>query len=69
MTKRQRELIAEGFVGIAEAAAWLAISRSRLYELVAAGVLSHSRISGKIVVPRAALREYALATFRPGSVA
>lgn len=69
MTRRERELLNDGFVSVTEAARWLAISRSRMYELVAAGVLSHARLSGKIVVPRAALHEYARAALVPGSVA
>jgi excisionase family DNA binding protein len=69
VTPGERELLGAGFVSVAEAARWLAISRSRMYELVKAGVLSHARISGKIVLPRAALCEYAAAALVRGSVA
>lgn len=68
-TRRERDLVDDGFASVAEAAQWLAISKSRLYELVKAGVLSHARLSGKIALPRSVLREYALSTLKVGSVA
>ena len=69
MTKRQRELLDDGFVGVAEAARWLAISRSRLYELLHGGVISHAQLAGKLVVSRRAVQEYAAQRLQIGSVA
>lgn len=69
MTKRQGELLTGGFLSVSESAKWLAISRSRLYELIAAGVLSHARISGKICVPRRALHEYVAQRLVIGTIA
>jgi excisionase family DNA binding protein len=69
VTARERKLIDDGFASIADAAKFLAISRSRLYELVHGGVITHARLGGKLVVSRAAMREYAAGLLKLGSVA
>ena len=52
------ELASDGALGIRDAAAWLGISRSRFYELLAEGGIPTVRIGRRRVVPRAALRAY-----------
>ena len=67
--RAERELIDDGFASVAEAARWLAISRSRMYELLRGNVISHATLGGKLVVSRRALHSYALSTLKVGSVA
>ena len=68
MTKQKRSLINDGFESVAEAARFLAISKSRMYELLHGGVVTHAKLGGKLVVSRAALREYAAGLLEIGSV-
>lgn len=69
MTARERKLVEDGFESVKSAALFLGISKSRLYELIAGGVITHARLGGKLVVSRAALREYAVGNLTLGSVA
>jgi len=52
------DIAADGALGIRQAAEWLGISRSRLYELLAEGGIPTVRIGRRRVVPRAALRAF-----------
>jgi len=58
-----------GFVSVAEGAAFLAISRTRMYELPRANIISSARLGGKLCIPRLALLEYAAARIQLGSIA
>jgi excisionase family DNA binding protein len=69
MTRRERELVNEGFDSVRDGAAYLAIGKSQMYKLIKAGVISHAIAGGKLVIPRKALREYALSKLKLGSVA
>jgi len=69
MTKREQVLVADGFEPVKNAAKFLGISRSRVYELIAGGVLTHARLGGRLVVSRSALREYAAGLLEIGPVA
>jgi excisionase family DNA binding protein len=69
MTRRERELVNEGLESVADAAAYLAISKSRVYELLHSGSISYSKHGNKFVVSRAALRRYALVRLKVGSIA
>jgi len=69
MTRRERELVNEGFMRVTDAAAYLAISKSRVYELLHSGSISYSKHGNKLVVSRAALREYAALRLKLGTVA
>jgi excisionase family DNA binding protein len=51
-------LAAEGALPVVEAARFLGISRSRLYELMQDGEVRFLRIGRRRVVPRVALREF-----------
>lgn len=57
-TTTTHDLVSDGALGIRDAAAWLGISRSRLYELLAEGGIPTLRIGRRRVVPRAALRAF-----------
>ncbi len=65
----RRELISDGFDSVTDAAAYLAISKSRMYELLHSGSISYSKHGNKLVVSRAALREYAALRLQIGSIA
>lgn len=64
-----RELADGGFVSAPEGAAFLAISKSRMYELLRANVISSARLGGKLCVPRLALLKYAAARIQLGTIA
>lgn len=66
---RADRLVADGFLPAKEAAKFLGISRSSLYELLKAQVITHAKIRGRKAVPIAALREYAKSRLQLGSVA
>lgn len=69
MTRRERELVEGGFASVTAAAAYLAISKSRMYELLHSGAISYSKHGNKLVVSRAALCRYAAMRLQIGSVA
>ena len=58
-----------GFLSVSQGAALLAISKTRMYELLRANVISSARLGGKICVPRLALLEYAAARIQLGTIA
>jgi excisionase family DNA binding protein len=57
-TKEPRELAADGAMTVIEAARWLGVSRSTLYELLGGGGIRALRIGRRRLVPREALRAY-----------
>jgi len=56
---RSRELCASGLMRPAEAAAFLGVSRSLIYDLMASGDIPYVRVRSDRRVPRTALIEYA----------
>jgi excisionase family DNA binding protein len=64
-----RALADGGFLSVSQGAAFLAISKSRLYELLKADLISSARLGGKICIPRLALLEYAAARIQLGTIA
>jgi excisionase family DNA binding protein len=54
---------------VPEAAEALAISRSKLYELLAVGAIASVRIDGSRRIPLSALQSYVAALLRDGSAA
>lgn len=68
--KRRAGALADGgFMSVSQGAALLAISKSRMYELVRAQVISSAILAGKICIPRLALLEYAAARVQLGTIA
>lgn len=62
-------LAQDGSMKAADAAKFLGISGTRLYQLRKAGVLSSAIVGGKIVFPRKALVEYLAAQTTLGTIA
>jgi excisionase family DNA binding protein len=69
MTAAERNLIADGFATVQEAAKYLGFSKSRMYELVHGNVLSHARLGGRITIPWAAVKSYARQCLVIGKIA
>lgn len=63
-----RALADGGFVSVPQGAAFLAISKTRMYELLRANVISSARLGGKLCIPRLALLEYAAVRIRLGTI-
>lgn len=63
------KLVSDGFLTVAQTAAYLALSKSSVYDLIRAGMLSHGRFAGKLVVPKIAAHQYAQERVVLGSVA
>jgi excisionase family DNA binding protein len=63
MTEQQQALVADGFVTVPEALAWLKIGRSKIYELMSdeVAVLPFVKIGRCRRIPRRALMELAAA--------
>jgi excisionase family DNA binding protein len=57
-TLRADVLATDGAMTILDAARWLGISRSRLYELIDENAISTCRIGRRRLVSRSALRRY-----------
>jgi excisionase family DNA binding protein len=55
--ERQNELTEQGFMSVREAAKFSSVSRSRLYELMAAGQLPYAQLGARRMVPKAGLLE------------
>ena len=53
------EILGEGLLTIIDAAEWLAISRSAVYQLLNTGEIAYVRIGADRRIPRRALVEYA----------
>jgi excisionase family DNA binding protein len=53
------DLIGEGFVGVAEAARFLGLSRSKLYDLMDSGEIVYAKFGRSRRVPRKALLDLA----------
>lgn len=69
MDASKARLVEEGFCTAKEAAAFLGVSRTRLYQLVKAGVLTCAFHGRHISVSRRALREYAAQCIVIGTIA
>jgi hypothetical protein len=55
----KRSLCEGGMLSVPAAAAFISVSRTKLYELMACGRIPYSRIDGRRVVPKLALVELA----------
>jgi excisionase family DNA binding protein len=66
MREHDRSLVADGLVPLADAMAFLSVSRSTLYELMEKGVLPYSKIGRSRRIPKRALVELAQQTLRGG---
>ena len=53
--RRRSELATDGGVSVAEAARFLGVSRSLVYEYMGAGRLAYGKLGTRRIVPRAAL--------------
>ncbi len=60
------EMVADGLVRVPEAARFLGISRSQVYNLMEAGHLAYSKIGRSRRIPRRALVELAARGLRGG---
>ena len=58
-TKAEPECIADGFDDVRGAAEYLSISRSKVYELMDAGMLTYAKFGKSRRIPRRAIRAYA----------
>ena len=56
---RRLELAADGFLSVADAAAFLAVSRSELYVLMTGGEVRWAKLGRRRVVSRRSLTEFA----------
>jgi excisionase family DNA binding protein len=54
-----REMVADGMVHVAEAARFLGIGKSLLYQMMEQGELAYAKIHGRRCIPRRALVELA----------
>ncbi len=61
MTETEK-LLNEGLLSINAAAAFVGLSRSRLYELMDKGELAYCKLGGRRLVPRAGLMKLAAAS-------
>lgn len=59
-------LVEAGFVTVVEAATFLSLSRSTLYELMDAGKLPYSHVGRTRRIPKQALIDFALASLKGG---
>lgn len=59
MLKRNQELFEEGLVSVKEAAQFLALSRSTLYELMERGALIYTKLGRARRIPKRALIQLA----------
>jgi excisionase family DNA binding protein len=64
-----RKLVAEGFAKPLEAATFLGIGKTWLYDLIRVGAISHVRFGRRICIPWASVHEYAAVRVRHGSIA
>lgn len=62
MTEPDEILVADGLVPLAQAMAFLSVSRSTLYELMDKGVLPYAKIGRSRRIPKRALVELARRT-------
>jgi excisionase family DNA binding protein len=53
------EMVADGFLSVAAAAAFLGVSRAKLYQLMDAGELSYAKFGKSRRIPKRGLHEYA----------
>ena len=63
---RSAELVADGLLTIKECAAFLRISRSKVYQLMDAGVLCYAKIGRSRRIPRRAVLDVAARAIRGG---
>jgi excisionase family DNA binding protein len=61
-----RQLVAEGLLSVYDAAAFLSVSRSKLYEMMDQGLLPFVKLGRSRRVPRRALVELAAGELRGG---
>ncbi len=66
MHKKNDDLVQDGLVSIGEAAEFLAVSRSTLYELMDQGRLPYAKIGRSRRIPRRALIDLAQLSLRGG---
>jgi excisionase family DNA binding protein len=57
--KPDLDLTTDGFVDVSEAAEFLGVSRSALYQLMGNGALRYAKFGRSRRIPRRALRDYA----------
>jgi excisionase family DNA binding protein len=60
------DVVADGLMAVAEAAKFLSLSRSTLYELMDEGRLQYVKLGRARRIPRRAVRELAAANLRGG---
>jgi excisionase family DNA binding protein len=65
----RQQYAAAGMVTIPEAARMMALSRWTIYRYIKAGVLTHAKLGGRVVVPRQAVIDYLAVQMRPGRIA
>ena len=69
MAKSHESLLGEGVVTVAQAAEELHLSKTRIYELIRAGAMTHITVGVRVLIPRATLRAYLAKRMTIGSVA
>jgi excisionase family DNA binding protein len=69
MTAAERKLMAEGYATVQEATKYLRCCKTRTYELIHGGILSHARHGGRFVIPWAAVKSYARQCLVIGKIA
>ena len=65
--RKSRDLVAGGLLKISQAAAFLGLSRSKIYAMIAAGELESTKIGGSRRVPRHAVEQLAARSLAPTS--
>ena len=61
-------VVADGFLRVSEAAAFLGLSRSALYALMEQGKLAYAKIGNARRIPRRALIEFGVSSLKGGEV-
>jgi excisionase family DNA binding protein len=69
VTAARKQLVEQGFAKPTEAARFLGIGRTWLYELIRADAISHIRHGRRISISWAALHEYAAQRIKLGKIA
>ena len=69
MPNSARQVVAAGFAKPTEAAAFLGIGKTWIYDLIKAGSITHVRHGRRIVIPWSAVHEYAAQKLRYGKIA